>query len=243
MFVGTPTWPNHPPIIRAVGLEIGRISLLRPRAGRIRFDDMIARWSGASRATSPCSTAAATTRPAPTLSTSNGAMSRDVVPSAACSRSSTSPTRALDAVSTRMRSASRLMLDACDEVIIAHSCDKNFSVYRDRVGSLWVKTGIDGARPQAMEHVLQRAREMWSMPPDHGAAAVRIVLDDAGAACALAGRARRRCATGSIRCASGSRPRIRGSPSSAGSSACSRCCRSQGAGAGAARGPRDLHGR
>jgi aspartate/tyrosine/aromatic aminotransferase len=30
-----------------------------------------------------------------------------------------------------------------------------------------------------MGHVFQRAREMWSMPPDHGAAAVRIILDDA----------------------------------------------------------------
>jgi aromatic-amino-acid transaminase len=29
-----------------------------------------------------------------------------------------------------------------------------------------------------MAHVFQRAREMWSMPPDHGAAAVRIILDD-----------------------------------------------------------------
>jgi aromatic-amino-acid transaminase len=28
-----------------------------------------------------------------------------------------------------------------------------------------------------MAHVFQRAREMWSMPPDHGAAAVRIILD------------------------------------------------------------------
>ena len=28
-----------------------------------------------------------------------------------------------------------------------------------------------------MAHVSQRAREMWSMPPDHGAAAVRLVLD------------------------------------------------------------------
>ena len=33
------------------------------------------------------------------------------------------------------------MLDACDEVIIAQSCDKNFSCYRDRVGSLFIKTG------------------------------------------------------------------------------------------------------
>jgi aromatic-amino-acid transaminase len=31
-----------------------------------------------------------------------------------------------------------------------------------------------------MAHVFQRAREMWSMPPDHGAAAVHIVLEDPG---------------------------------------------------------------
>jgi aromatic-amino-acid transaminase len=29
-----------------------------------------------------------------------------------------------------------------------------------------------------MGHVLQIAREMWSMPPDHGAAVVRTVLQD-----------------------------------------------------------------
>jgi aromatic-amino-acid transaminase len=29
-----------------------------------------------------------------------------------------------------------------------------------------------------MGHVFKIAREMWSMPPDHGAASVRIVLDD-----------------------------------------------------------------
>jgi aspartate/tyrosine/aromatic aminotransferase len=71
-----------------------------------------------------------------------------------------------------------LLLDACDEVIVAQSCDKNFSVYRDRVGSLWVKSGSVETTKTAMDHVFQRAREMWSMPPDHGAAAVHIVLED-----------------------------------------------------------------
>jgi aromatic-amino-acid transaminase len=71
----------------------------------------------------------------------------------------------------------RGLLAACDEVIVAQSCDKNFSVYRDRVGSLFIKTGSKGATDRAFAHVFQRAREMWSMPPDHGAAAVRIVLD------------------------------------------------------------------
>jgi aromatic-amino-acid transaminase len=72
----------------------------------------------------------------------------------------------------------RQMLDACDEVVIAQSCDKNFSVYRDRVGSLWVKTRSADASNTAMGHVHQIAREMWSMPPDHGAAAVHIILEE-----------------------------------------------------------------
>jgi aspartate/tyrosine/aromatic aminotransferase len=63
-------------------------------------------------------------------------------------------------------------------VIIAQSCDKNFGVYRDRVGSLWIKTAKPASTATAMGHVLQIARQMWSMPPDHSAAAIRIVLDD-----------------------------------------------------------------
>jgi aromatic-amino-acid transaminase len=72
----------------------------------------------------------------------------------------------------------RLMLEHCDEAVIAQSCDKNFSVYRDRVGSLFIKTPSAETSATAMGHVNQIAREMWSMPPDHGAAAVRIILDD-----------------------------------------------------------------
>jgi aromatic-amino-acid transaminase len=71
------------------------------------------------------------------------------------------------------------MLATCDEVIVAHSCDKNFGLYRDRVGSLWIKTASERATRVAMDHVLQISRVMWSMPPDHGAATVRLVLEDA----------------------------------------------------------------
>ena len=70
------------------------------------------------------------------------------------------------------------MLEACDEVIVAQSCDKNFGVYRDRVGCLFIKTGSIEASKVAIGHVLQIAREMWSMPPDHGAAVVRTLLED-----------------------------------------------------------------
>jgi aromatic-amino-acid transaminase len=72
----------------------------------------------------------------------------------------------------------RLMLSACEEVIVAQSCDKNFSCYRDRLGSMWAKTGSVEASETAMGHAFQRAREMWSMPPDHPAACAHIILED-----------------------------------------------------------------
>jgi aromatic-amino-acid transaminase len=72
----------------------------------------------------------------------------------------------------------RLLVSAVDEAIIAYSCDKNFGLYRDRVGALWIKTvpeHLDATR----SNLFQLARAMWSMPPDHGAAVVRLILEDA----------------------------------------------------------------
>ena len=46
------------------------------------------------------------------------------------------------------------------------------------LGSIFVKTGSAQTTATAMSHVLQRAREMWSMPPDHPAACAHIILED-----------------------------------------------------------------
>src|SRR5689334_13766547 len=42
VFMGTPSWPNHAPIIRAVGLEIVEYPYYERGQGAIRFEDMIA---------------------------------------------------------------------------------------------------------------------------------------------------------------------------------------------------------
>ncbi|TIP00888.1 MAG: aminotransferase class I/II-fold pyridoxal phosphate-dependent enzyme, partial [Mesorhizobium sp.] len=52
-------------------------------------------------------------------------------------------------------------------------------VYRDRVGAAMIMAK-DGAQADvAMSQMLAAARALYSMPPDHGAAAVRMVLEDA----------------------------------------------------------------
>src|SRR3954454_23274227 len=179
VFVGSPTWPNHPPTIRAVGLEIVDYPYYERGQGIIRFEDMIA--------------ALETGEPGdvallhgcchnPTGADLSEDQWREVLRVIA-DRGMTPMIdiayqgfgRGLDEDAFGVR----LALDIFDEVIVAQSCDKNFSVYRDRVGSLWLKTGSKSASETAMAHVHQRAREMWSMPPDHGAAAVHIILEDA----------------------------------------------------------------
>ena len=73
----------------------------------------------------------------------------------------------------------RTVLAAVSEALVAYSCDKNFGLYRDRVGALYIMTAEAGQMPATLSNGNALARANWSMPPDHGAAAVRIVLEDA----------------------------------------------------------------
>ena len=72
----------------------------------------------------------------------------------------------------------RAVLDAVDEALVAYSCDKNFGLYRDRVGALYVYAQDGGQLGRVLSNGHTLARSAWSMPPDHGAAAVRLVLSD-----------------------------------------------------------------
>ena len=73
----------------------------------------------------------------------------------------------------------RTVLARVPEALVAYSCDKNFGLYRDRVGALYIMTAEVGQMSAALSNAHALARANWSMPPDHGAAAVRIVLEDA----------------------------------------------------------------
>ena len=73
----------------------------------------------------------------------------------------------------------RAVLARVPEALIAYSCDKNFGLYRDRVGALYVMVADKATLKAAMSNGHTLARANWSQPPDHGGAAVRIILEDA----------------------------------------------------------------
>jgi aromatic-amino-acid transaminase len=72
----------------------------------------------------------------------------------------------------------RAVLAAVPEALIAYSCDKNFGLYRDRVGALYMMMADASLLPPVISNAYALARANWSQPPDHGAAAVRLVLED-----------------------------------------------------------------
>tara|TARA_B100000378_G_scaffold274078_1_gene267984 strand:- start:24754 stop:25935 length:1182 start_codon:yes stop_codon:yes gene_type:complete len=74
----------------------------------------------------------------------------------------------------------RLVLEAVPEALIAYSCDKNFGLYRDRVGAIYMMGNGADCLPRIASNGAALARANWSMPPDHGAAAVRTILEDKG---------------------------------------------------------------
>jgi len=178
VLVGTPTWPNHPPIIKATRLEVSEYPYYERGQGIIRFDEMIAALQNGEPGDVALLHGCCHNPTGADLGEEQWdeviqvVAERGLIPFIDIAYQGFGRGLEEDAYGVR------LALDSCDEVIIAQSCDKNFSVYRDRVGSLFVKTGSKSATATAMAHVGQRAREMWSMPPDHGAAAVHIILED-----------------------------------------------------------------
>ena len=177
VLVGTPTWPNHPPIIRSVGLEIVNYPYYDRDRTSILFDNMVEALSSARRGDVALLHGCCHNPTGADLNAEQWAKvtrivaDRGLIPLVDIAYQGFG--RGLNEDAHGLRG----ILSACDEVIVAQSCDKNFSVYRDRVGTLFLKTSSAEATARAMAHVHQIAREMWSMPPDHGAAAVHIVLE------------------------------------------------------------------
>jgi len=82
-----------------------------------------------------------------------------------------------DGLDADMRGLRRL-LATLPEVLVAYSCDKNFGLYRDRVGAVFVAARSRSESDAAWSHLVKAARARYSMPPDHGAAVVRTILSD-----------------------------------------------------------------
>jgi aromatic-amino-acid transaminase len=178
VWLSDPTWANHMPILKAAGLKTATYPYFDAATGAVKFDEMVT---------------ALKTIPA-----------GDVVLLHGCCHNPTGANLTLDqwAVIADLlvdgglfpfvdlayqgfgdgldadAAPVRLLAGKVPEMAVATSCSKNFSVYRDRVGAMMLLCKDADSTKIAASQALMATRVMYSMPPDHAAAAVRIILED-----------------------------------------------------------------
>lgn len=74
--------------------------------------------------------------------------------------------------------AVRHLAGRVSEMIVTNSCSKNFGLYRDRVGTLSIITADAKSRATVNSQVNNVVRTIYSVPPDHGAVVVSLILND-----------------------------------------------------------------
>jgi aromatic-amino-acid transaminase len=178
VFVGTPTWPNHPPILKKTGLEQVAYRHFDPATQTVCFEQVVealeSAGSGDVALLQVCchnpTGADFTDEQWHEIARIVGR--RGVLPLLDLAYQGLGEGLDEDAAGVR------IVLEQVPAALIAYSCDKNFGLYRERTGALFgVAASREGARI-AHSNVLSLARAAWSMPPDHGAAAARIILED-----------------------------------------------------------------
>ncbi|TPI56019.1 aspartate/tyrosine/aromatic aminotransferase [Mesorhizobium sp. B3-1-7] len=179
VWLSDPTWPNHLPVMRAAGLQVHNHPYFDAVSGAVRFDEMLATLKTANSGDvvllhGCChNPTGANLNAAQWAKVADVLLERGLLPFVDIAYQGFG--EGLDADAAGLR----LLAGKVPEMVVASSCSKNFAVYRDRVGAAMIMAK-DGAQADvAMSQMLAAARALYSMPPDHGAAAVRMVLEDA----------------------------------------------------------------
>ncbi|ANM14702.1 MULTISPECIES: amino acid aminotransferase [unclassified Rhizobium] len=177
VLLGTPSWPNHAPIFASARLAVKDYAFVDLALQQVKFDSVVDVLSSAGEGDVVLLHGCCHN---PTgidftmeqwLEITELLVARRLVPFIDLAYQGLGDGLEQDAAPTRM------ILDAVDEALIAYSCDKNFGLYRERVGALYVMTRNVDDIGKAESNMAALARVNWSMPPDHGAAIVRTILE------------------------------------------------------------------
>lgn len=173
----TPSWPNHPAIIAAARLEQLDAPFFDVARQEIDIDGLIARFGNAEPGDAVILQACCHNPLGADFSREQWAALTD-----ALNQRGLIPFLDLayqgfgDGLEQDVAGA-RTMLAGVPQAVIAVSAAKNFGVYRERVGACFVKAPA-AARAAVQSNLFALARANYSMPPDHGASCVRVVLSD-----------------------------------------------------------------
>ena len=179
LHMGTPSWPNHKQIIDDLGLELVAFDHSNPD-GTANLDAVLAAIRSAQPGDGVLLHGCCHNPTGIDYSLEDWAAIGDAVAETGIFPIIDTAYQGLGAGLEEDAAGFRSLLAKVPEAFIAYSCDKNFGMYRDRVGAFYILAGEGDAETldTAFSNANALARASWSMPPDHGAAAIRLILRD-----------------------------------------------------------------
>jgi aspartate aminotransferase len=177
--VSDPTWANHVPLLTGAGVQIQRYPYYEIASGAVQFDRMTSSLEATAQGTVVLIHGSCHNPTGADLSQQQWRVLAEVM-----NRRGLVPFVDLayqglgDGLDEDAQGA-RLLAEQLPEVLISVSCSKNFGLYRERAGALIVVGQTKEHAAAASANLAKIARGIYSMPPDHGAAVVALILEDA----------------------------------------------------------------
>ena len=178
VWLSNPTWPNHPSIIRYLGLKMAEYRYFDAETRGIDFDGLLADLGRVAPGDVVLLHGCCHNPTGANLTAAEWAQVADVLearratPFIDLAYQGFGDGLEEDAAPTRMIAA------RFPQVLIAASFSKNFGIYRERTGIL-IALSDAAQRATVQGNLAYLNRQNFSFPPDHGARLVTMILEDA----------------------------------------------------------------
>ncbi len=178
VWVSEPTWANHVPLLAGAGVPLKPYPYYDTKNHVIRIDEMLAALRSAPAGDLVLLHACCHNPSGLDLTVDEWQAVTDVLVERSLVPFIDMAYQGFVASLDRDAYPVRLMADSVSEMMVSSSCSKNFGLYRDRVGTLSLLAADSEARDIVGSQVNNLVRTIYSVPPDHGAAVVSLILRD-----------------------------------------------------------------
>jgi aromatic-amino-acid transaminase len=177
VWLSNPTWPNHPSIIKYLGMKMAEYRYFDAATRGVDFAGLMADLSGVKAGDAVLLHGCCHNPTGANLSMEQWGQVVDLLAAKGAVPFVDLAYQGFGDGLEEDAAATRLVADRFPEVLIAASCSKNFGIYRERTGILIALTS-PGRRDVVQQNLNFLNRQNFSFPPDHGARLVTMILED-----------------------------------------------------------------
>ncbi len=178
VWVSDPTWANHVPLLGGAGVKLKPFPYYDTKNHVIRIDEMLATLRAAPAGDVVLLHACCHNPSGLDPSVEDWQAIADIIVDRKLIPFIDSAYQGFGEDLDRDAYPIRLLAERVPEMMVASSCSKNFGLYRDRVGTLSLLAADRATRDVVNSQVNNLVRTIYSVPPDHGAAVVSLILNN-----------------------------------------------------------------